>query len=40
MGDILLDIDYKKFIAFHKKKIKNYSFVHPNTHPHDSDLLL
>lgn len=40
MGDILLDIDYKKFIAFHKKKKSETTlFVHPNTHPHDSDLV-
>jgi len=39
-GDIMLDIDIEKFIKFHKNKNSNCTLViHPNDHPHDSDLL-
>jgi mannose-1-phosphate guanylyltransferase / phosphomannomutase len=40
-GDLMLDIDWKRFIAFHKaKKALITAFAHPNDHPFDSDLLV
>jgi len=39
-GDLIFNIDFKKFFAFHKKNKSDISFlVHPNDHPFDSDLL-
>jgi len=39
-GDIMLDIDLKRFIRFHKKKNGIATFiVHPSDHPLDSDLV-
>jgi mannose-1-phosphate guanylyltransferase/phosphomannomutase len=39
-GDTLLDVDLGHFAAFHRQKQAVASlFVHPNDHPHDSDLL-
>lgn len=40
-GDLMLDIDWKRFMAFHKEKggwITLYA--HPNTHPYDSDVII
>lgn len=40
-GDLLFDIDFERMIRFHKeKKSAATLFVHPNGHPHDSDLLV
>ncbi len=39
-GDTIFDIDLKRFLKFHKKSKKDISlFVHPNDHPHDSDII-
>ena len=40
-GDLMLDIDFNRFMTFHKKhKALITLFAHPNTHPYDSDLLV
>lgn len=40
-GDVMLDIDFNRFIAFHKEKKAWASLVtHPNGHPYDSSLLV
>ncbi len=40
-GDLLFDIDFDRMICFHKEKGSAATlFVHPNGHPHDSDLLV
>ncbi len=40
-GDLMLDIDWKRFMAFHKEKESIITaFAHPNSHPYDSDVLL
>ena len=40
MGDILANINFKKFITFHKSKKSDITFfAHPNNHPYDSDLI-
>ena len=40
-GDLFFDIDLKKFIKFHKDNKSSITiFSHPNSHPHDSELLL
>lgn len=40
-GDLMLDIDWKRFLAFHKEKDASISaFAHPNSHPYDSDVLI
>lgn len=39
-GDVLLDIDFRRMEAFHRKNNAGITlFVHPNTHPADSDLI-
>jgi len=39
-GDLIFNIDFKKFFLFHKRNKSDISFlVHPNDHPFDSDLL-
>jgi len=39
-GDVMLDMDIEKFIKFHKNKKSACTLViHPNDHPHDSDLV-
>ena len=39
-GDVLLDIDYSRFVRFHREKEAFVSlFAHPNSHPFDSDLV-
>ncbi len=40
-GDLMLDVDWKRFVAYHKEK-KGFltAFGHPNSHPFDSDLLV
>ena len=40
-GDLLLDIDWNRFVGFHKKNnglITLYG--HPNSHPYDSDVIV
>lgn len=40
-GDLFFDIDFERMIRFHQeKKSAATLFVHPNGHPHDSDLLV
>lgn len=40
-GDLLLDINWKLFIKFHKNSNALITlFAHPNMHPYDSDLLI
>ena len=40
-GDSYLDIDFERFIRFHKKKQAFVTlFAHPNSHPHDSDIVV
>jgi mannose-1-phosphate guanylyltransferase/phosphomannomutase len=40
-GDLMLDIDWQRFIAYHHaKKGMITAFAHPNGHPFDSDLLV
>ena len=40
-GDVLFDIDLTRMVQFHKQKKAEASlFVHPNTHPFDSDLVV
>jgi D,D-heptose 1,7-bisphosphate phosphatase len=40
MGDVLANVNFKKFITFHKSKKSDITlFAHPNNHPYDSDLI-
>ena len=40
MGDLIFNINFKKFFSFHKKNKSDITLlVHPNDHPFDSDLL-
>ena len=40
-GDLMLDIDWQKFMTFHKKSHAIITaFCHPNSHPYDSDVLV
>ena len=40
-GDVILDVDFKRFIEFHKKNHAWASLMaHPNGHPYDSSLLI
>lgn len=40
-GDVFIDIDFKKMINFHKNfKATATLFVHPNSHPFDSDIII
>lgn len=40
-GDVILDVDFNRFIAFHKKNNAWASLMaHPNGHPYDSSLLV
>ena len=39
-GDLMLDIDWGRFLSFHKQKESVITaFAHPNSHPDDSDVL-
>ena len=41
LGDLVLDIDYNRLIAFHKRCNADITlFSHPNAHPYDSDVLV
>ena len=40
-GDVYLDVDLARFIRFHEDKQANVTlFAHPNSHPHDSDIVI
>ena len=40
-ADLLLDVDWVRMLAFHKEKSSVATlFVHPNSHPYDSDLVI
>lgn len=40
-GDIIIDIDFRRFVDFHKKKKALASLLtHPNSHPYDSALIV
>lgn len=40
-GDLILDIDWARFLGFHRKERAAVTlFAHPNTHPYDSDLIV
>lgn len=40
-GDIIFDVDLARMLYFHNKKMALATlFVHPNTHPYDSDLVI
>ncbi len=40
-GDIMLDVDFNRFLQFHKEKNADASIiVHPNSHPFDSSLVI
>lgn len=40
MGDLFIAIDFKRYIAAHKRSRASISILtHPNSHPYDSDLL-
>ena len=40
-GDLILDVDFNKFMSFHKNSGAGITlFVHPNTHPYDSDVVV
>ncbi len=40
-GDLMLDVDWQKFMKFHKKRGAIITaFCHPNSHPYDSDVLV
>ena len=39
-GDVLFDVDWTRMIRFHEERGGSITLVvHPNTHPHDSDVL-
>jgi len=41
LGDIFIDIDFKRFIFYHKSHKGDVTLLtHPNNHPFDSDLIL
>jgi D,D-heptose 1,7-bisphosphate phosphatase len=40
-GDVYFDIDIARFVRFHyEKRAKITLFAHPNSHPHDSDIIV
>lgn len=41
LGDLILDIDYNRFIEFHREHSADITlFSHPSSHPYDSDVLV
>ncbi len=39
-GDVMIDVNLKRFIDYHKTKKSSCTLaLHPNSHPHDSDLV-
>lgn len=40
-GDLILDVDFNRFMAFHKRTGAIISlYGHPNSHPYDSDIII
>ena len=40
-GDAVFDIDFNRFVAYHKRKKANVTlFTHPNSHPYDSGIIV
>jgi D,D-heptose 1,7-bisphosphate phosphatase len=40
-GDVFCDVDFGRFVAFHDKAKAGITlFAHPNSHPHDSDIVV
>jgi len=40
-GDVYFDVNLERFIGFHKEKGAAITlFAHPNSHPHDSDIII
>ena len=40
-GDLFLDVNFKRFMEFHKNKNALITlFAHPNSHPYDSDIIV
>lgn len=40
-GDLMLDIDWSRFMRFHKQHSALVTlYAHPNSHPHDSDVIV
>jgi len=40
-GDIYCEVDFSRFISFHNEKKGDITlFAHPNSHPHDSDIIV
>lgn len=40
-GDLLLDVDWNRFMQFHQSKSASATlYGHPNSHPYDSDLII
>lgn len=40
-GDLILDVDFSRFMAFHKRTGAIISlYGHPNSHPYDSDIII
>ena len=40
-GDVYLEIDIDRFVQYHREKQAEISlFAHPNSHPHDSDIVV
>lgn len=41
MGDLITGVDFNRFMAFHRENGKAATlFVHPNSHPYDSDIIV
>jgi len=41
LGDVYMDVDLGRFVQFHREKGAAVTlFVHPNSHPHDSDVVV
>ncbi|MDR1642722.1 MAG: HAD-IIIA family hydrolase [Clostridiales bacterium] len=41
LGDVYYDVDFREFLKFHKEKEALITlFAHPNSHPHDSDIVV
>ena len=40
-GDVFCEVDFSRLMAFHNEKKANVTlFAHPNSHPHDSDIIV
>lgn len=41
MGDLITGVDFERFMRFHRERGKQATlFVHPNSHPYDSDIIV